>query len=378
MRYFAEHGATVVRIESRSRPDFLRTYGSANPCGLEGSDMFDSVNVGKLGVTLNLKHPEGIALAKRLIMWADGLAENFAPRAMRSFGLDYASLCDLKPDLVMVSSCLQGQTGPHKDYPGFGGQGSALGGYNFLTGWPDREPLGPYGTITDSLAPRFVASALAAGLLYRRRSGRGVHLDVSQVEAAVYSLSPWILDYVVNGHIGSRMGNRSERDAPHGAFPCAGEDRWVAVACRDDDEWARLAAVLGLDQGTTARFATTAARLAAPDEVEALVAAWTSGRSAGDAAEVLQGAGVEAVPVADLGDASADAQLAHRGHFVTLTHPCMGECGYERNGFRLSDATAGYERTSPLLGEHNEYVLGDILGLGAAEQQRLADQGVLE
>ena len=191
MRYFAEHGATVIRVESRSRPDFLRTYGSNNPCGLEGSDMFDSVNVGKLGVTLNLKHREGVALARRLIASADAVAENFAPRAMRGFGLDYASLAQDLPGLVMVSSCLQGQTGPHKDYPGFGGQGSALGGYNLLTGWPDREPVGPFGTITDSLAPRFVATALAAGLLHRRRTGVGVHLDVSQVEAAVYSLSPW-------------------------------------------------------------------------------------------------------------------------------------------------------------------------------------------
>lgn len=380
VRYFAEHGATVIRIESRSRPDFLRTYGNVpgNPCGLEGGDMFDSVNVGKLGVTLNLKHPEGVALAKRLVLWADGLAENFAPRAMRSFGLDYASLVAEKPDLVMVSSCLQGQTGPHKDYPGFGGQGSALGGYNFLTGWPDREPVGPYGTITDSLAPRFVASALAAGLLYRRRTGGGVHLDVSQAEAAVYSLTPWILDYVVNGHVESRMGNRSVRWAPHGAFPCAGEDRWVAVACWDDGDWARLARAIGLDSEVTARFATAAARLGAPDEVEALVASFSAGRSPLEVAELLQAAGVEAVPVADLGDASADPQLAHRGHFVTLVHPCMGECGYERNGFRLSQAAAGYDRTSPTLGEHNAYVLGEILGIGSAEQQRLADDGVLE
>src|SRR5579863_2657285 len=262
VRYFAEHGATVVRVESRSRPDFLRTYGMGpdNPCGLEGSDMFDALNVGKLGVTLNLKHPEGVGLAKRLVQWTDAVAENYAPRAMRSFGLDYASIVVEKPDLVMVSSCLQGQTGPHKDYPGFGGQGSALGGYNLLTGWPDREPVGPYGTITDSLAPRFVASALAAGLLYRRRTGKGVHLDVSQVEAAVYSLTPWVLDFDVNGHVGSRQGNRSERAVPHGAFPCAGEDRWVAVAAWDDGDWARLARAIGLDDEMAARFATFGAR----------------------------------------------------------------------------------------------------------------------
>jgi len=380
VRYFAEHGATVVRVESRSRPDFLRTYGlgPGNPCGLEGSDMFDALNVGKLGVTLNLKHPEGVGLAKRLVDWADAVAENFAPRAMRGFGLGYASLSAEKPDLVMVSSCLQGQTGPHKDYPGFGGQGSALGGYNLLTGWPDREPVGPYGTITDSLAPRFVASALAAGLLYRRRTGRGVHLDVSQVEAAVFSLTPWVLDYDVNGHIGSRQGNRSERFVPHGAFPCAGEDRWVAIAAWDDADWARLCGVMGVTASTAGRLATLEARRAAIDEVEALVADWTTTRRAEEVAETLQGAGIEAVPVADLGDASADPQLHHRGHFVTLEHPCMGECGYERNGFRLSDATAGYERTSPTLGEHNDVILGEILGLDAAERARLAADGVLE
>jgi crotonobetainyl-CoA:carnitine CoA-transferase CaiB-like acyl-CoA transferase len=378
IRYFAEQGATVIRIESRSRPDFLRTYGSNNPCGLEGSDMFDALNVGKLGITLNLKHPEGMALAKRLIGWTDAVAENFAPRAMRGFGLDYRSLAAEKPDLVMISSCLQGQTGPHKDYPGFGGQGSALGGYNTLTGWPDREPIGPYGTITDSLAPRFVATALAAGLLYRRRTGRGVHLDVSQVEAAVYSLSPWVADYDVNGHSGTRQGNRSERSVPHGAFPCAGDDRWVALACWDDDDFATLTDVLGMDEATARRLATVHARRSAVDEVEELVGNWTRTRTAAAVAETLQAAGVEAVPVADLGDARADPQLAHRGHFVTLEHPCMGPCDYERNGFRLSDAPAGYDRTSPTLGEHNEMVLGEILGLSAAERRRLADDGVLE
>jgi crotonobetainyl-CoA:carnitine CoA-transferase CaiB-like acyl-CoA transferase len=380
VRYFAEHGATVVRIESRSRPDFLRTYGlgPGNPCGLEGSDMFDSVNVGKLGVTLNLKHPEGVALAKRLIVWADAVAENFAPRAMRGFGLDYASLAAEKPDLVMVSSCLQGQTGPHKDYPGFGGQGSALGGYNLLTGWPDREPVGPFGTITDSLAPRFVASALAAGLLYRRRTGRGLHLDVAQVEAAVFSLSPWVADYDVNGHTAIRNGNRSDRFVPQGAFPCAGDDRWVAIACWDDGAFSRLAGVMGVDSGTAGRFATEGARRDGVDEIEELVSTWTRSRDAAVVADALQAVGVEAVPVADLGDASADPQLIHRGHFVTLTHPCMGDCGYERNGFRLSDAPAGYDRTSPTLGEHNEMVLGEILGLDRAERTRLLDEGVLE
>ena len=377
VRYFAEHGARVIRIESKTRPDFLRVYGSRGPHGLEGSDMFDSLNVGKLGITLNLKHPEGVAIARRLIDLADAVAENYAPRAMRGFGLDYASLVGDKPDLVMISSCLQGQTGPHRDYPGFGGQGSALGGYNILTGWPDREPVGPFGTITDSLAPRFVATALAAGLLYSRRTGKGVYLDVSQVESAAYSLSPWIAEYTVNHHISVRQGNASERFSPHGAFPCSGDDRWIAINCHDDQAWTKLAGIIGMDDGEARRLASLETRLAEREEIEDAVAAWTSTRSAGEVAGALQQAGLEAVPVADLGDAFEDPQLRHRGHFVQLRHPMMGECVYERNGFRFSDADAGYERTSPTLGEHNEFVLGELLGMSIEEIERLTADGVL-
>src|SRR5262249_23919675 len=183
-RYFVENGATVLRVESKTRPDFLRAYSMAVPptaAGaatddthkLERSIMYDGLNVGKENVALNLKKPEAIVLVKRLVTeWCDAVAENYAPKAMKGFGLDYEALSAIKPDLVLISACLNGQNGPHKDYPGFGGQGSALGGYNALTGWPDREPVGPYGTITDSLAPRFVAAALAAGLLYHRRTGK--------------------------------------------------------------------------------------------------------------------------------------------------------------------------------------------------------------
>jgi crotonobetainyl-CoA:carnitine CoA-transferase CaiB-like acyl-CoA transferase len=357
-RYFAEHGATVIKVESRTRPDFLRTYAISpnNPHGLEGGDMFDALNVGKLGITLNMKHPRGIEIAKRLAFeWCDAVTENFAPKAMRAFGMDYDTLAVARPDLVMLSACLQGQTGPHRDYPGFGGQGAALSGYNILTGWPDRDPLGPYATITDSLAPRFAAAALAAALLYRRRTGRGVYLDLSQVECAAWSLSPWLLDYETNGRVTIRNGNASDRATVHGVFPCSGDDRWVAIAAWDTEEAERLAKVTG-------------------DDLEA----WTRARSAGDAARTLQAAGIEAVPVADFGDVYADEQLAHRGHFVRLTHPFMGDGAYERNGFHLSDASSGYTRTSPTLGQDNADVLGGILGLSAAEQEQLADEGALD
>ncbi|HSS09251.1 MAG TPA: CoA transferase, partial [Acidimicrobiales bacterium] len=376
-RYFAEHGAEVIRVESRSRPDFLRVYalGPGNPHGLEGSDMFDALNVGKRSVTLNLKHSKAVDLARRLVGWADAVAENFAPRAMPGFGLDYDRLAEIKPDLVMVSACLQGQTGPHKDYPGFGGQGSALAGFNSLTGWPDREPLGPFGTITDSLAPRFVATALAAGLLYRRRTGRGVYLDLAQVEAGAYTLAPWLVDYFVNRRTRLRMGNRSERAVPHGAFPTSGRDRWVAIAAWDDDDWAALVKVAGEVGDPAWSLAERQARI---DDIEGAVSRWTAEQSADEVARVLQGVGVEAVPVADFGDVYTDPQLAERQHFVTLTHPFLGESAYERNGFRLSHSRSGYGRPSPTLGQDNDYVFGEVLGLSGAERQALADEGVFD
>lgn len=361
-RYFAEHGATVLRIESHSRPDFLRVYalGPDNPHGLEGAPMFDGLNVAKRDASFNLKHPRAVELVRRLVVeWADAVAENFAPRAMVGFGLDYDTLASHKADLVMVSACLNGQTGPHKDYPGFGGQGSALAGFNFLTGWPDREPVGPHGTITDSLAPRFVATALAAGLLHRRRTGEGCYLDVSQVEAAIYALSPWLLEFQATGVARGRAGNDGERARLHGAYRCADEgevgDRWVAIAAWTDDELARLHAITGPD-----------------------VEAFTCSRSRTEVAEALQAAGIEAVPVQDFADQHADPQLAHRGHFVPLTHPFMGPGLYEHNGFRCSDAAADYDRSGPTLGQDQDWVLRELLGLTDDEVAELAADGAFD
>ncbi|MDZ7733382.1 MAG: CoA transferase [Acidimicrobiia bacterium] len=376
-RYFAEHGATVVRVESRKRPDFLRVYalGPNNPHGLDGAPMFDALNVGKLSVSLDLKQEAGRELALRLVDRADAVSENFAPKAMAGLGLDYDSLAARKPGLVMVSACLNGQTGPHRDYPGFGGQGAALAGFNHLTGWPDREPVGPFGTITDSLAPRFVATAIAAGLLHRDRTGEGVHVDLSQVEAGTWSLSPWLVRYALEGEITDRMGNRSPRTAPHGAFPCAGDDRWVTIAVWSDEEWERLTSIVGIDDPG---LATREARLARVDEVEKLIAEWTRSRDRFEVATRLQEAGIEAVPVQDFEDVHGDPQLAHRNHFVRLSHPNLGPGDYELDGFRLSDAPASHDRPSPLLGEHTDHVLGDLLGVDPAELTRLREAGVLD
>ena len=372
----------MLRVESKTRPDFLRAYSMApnDPNGLEYSTMYDGLNVGKFNVALNLKKPESVALVKRLVTeWCDAVAENYAPKAMKGFGLDYDTLAALKPDLVMISACLNGQTGPHKDYPGFGGQGAALGGYNALTGWPDREPVGPYGTITDSLAPRYVAAALGAGLLYQRRTGNGAYLDISQVESANWSLSPWLLDYEVDGVLRLRDGDRHAHASPHGAFACVDEgdvgDRWVAIACWSDEQWVALAKVIGAD---AAAYPTLGARKQNEDKIEALVSAWTATRTRADVAEQLQAIGIEAVPVEDFGDLHDDPQLALRNHFETHTHAFLGEGLYEHNGFRLSDAPCGYEQAGPTLGQDSDWVLRDLLGCTDAEIDAMRSSGAVE
>ena len=379
-RYLADQGATVVRVESSVRPDFLRLYAlTATQRSLEASPMFAAFNCNKLAITLNLKHPEAHVIALRLVGWADVVAENFAPGAMARFGLAYEDLVKVKPDLVMISTCLHGQTGPERDYPGFGGQGSALSGFNHVTGWPDGEPLGPYGTITDSLAPRFAAAAVTAALIRRRRTvTMGAYLDVSQVECAIYSLGEAIVQAAVEGTPPGRLGNRSPDGAPHGAFRCAGDERWIAIAIWSDDEWRTLVDQMGGSGWADGRFATTAGRLEHVDELEKRIEEWTVTQDRDALAERLQALGIEANPVADLGDCYRDPQLAHRGHFARMNHPVIGEQDYEALGFRLAASPPRFTHPGPTLGRDNEEVYKGILGLPDDEYERLRADGVFD
>jgi crotonobetainyl-CoA:carnitine CoA-transferase CaiB-like acyl-CoA transferase len=384
-RYFADHGATVIRVESRQRPDFLRTLRmtAETKGGVDGSEHFAVLNANKLSIAINLSRPEGVAVARRLALWADCVAENFAPGAMAKWGLDYASLVRDRPDLVMISTCLNGQTGPERHYPGFGGQGSALAGFNHLTGWPDREPVGPYGTITDSLSPRFAALLLASALLHRRRTGQGQHIDLSQVEGGIACLAESIVTFTATGEALGRLGNRSRHAAPHGLFRAADVDgrgdRWVAIAVHDDDDWRRLVDALGRPAwAADPALATSAGRLAKVDAVEAALDEWTRTRPAAETAALLQAAGIDAGPVADLGDLHEDPQLAHRRHFRPVTHPILGEHPAETHAIRFSAMEPSIHDPAPCLGQHTEHVLRDLLGMPEAEFVTLRDAGVLE
>jgi benzylsuccinate CoA-transferase BbsF subunit len=378
--YFADQGATVIRVESSKRPDFLRMIHLTkdNPHGLDGSPMFVLMNPNKRSIAVNMSLAEGVALAKRLVGWADVVSENFSPKAMAKWGLDYASLSGEIPGLIMVSSCLFGQTGPQRMYPGFGGQGAALAGFNHLTGWPDRDAVGPYGTITDSLSPRYVALLITAALLHRERTGEGQYLDVSQIETAVYSLSEMVVRYSANGEVVGRQGNASERMAPHGIYRCRGDDRWIAIAVEDDAAWNRLASLVGDSElADAARFGTVAQRLARRDVIDARLTEFTQAFDAHELMLRLQAAGIAAGVAQTFDDLLADPQLAARGHFVTLRHDLLGELKFEHCGFRLSEAPPRLERAGPNLGEHTRAILSEDLGMGADEIAALVERGVL-
>jgi benzylsuccinate CoA-transferase BbsF subunit len=383
-RYFADCGATVIRIESHARPDFLRTLKLTpnTPGGLDAAEHFAVLNVNKLSVALNLSMPEGVAVAKRLALWADAVAENFAPGAMKKWALDYATLVRERADLVMISTCLNGQTGPHRFYPGFGGQGSALSGFNHVTGWPDREPVGPYGTITDSLSPRFAALLLASALLHRSRTGEGQHIDLAQVEGGIVCLSEALVTYAADGEAVGRIGNRSRHAAPHGVFRCRdaadGRERWIAIAVHDDHDWRALVDAMGRPAwAIDASLATSAGRLARIGEVECHLDGWTRTHEARPLAETLQAASIDAAPVLDLGDLHDDPQLAHRRHFRTVEHPVLGTHPAEMNAITFSETPSDIRTPAPKLGEHTAHVLRDLLGMRADEYAALEEKGVL-
>jgi crotonobetainyl-CoA:carnitine CoA-transferase CaiB-like acyl-CoA transferase len=371
--YLAEHGARVVRIESRERPDFLRTLNPHPKHGLDGVPMFILLNANKQTVALNLKHPEGLQLAEQLAKWADVICENYAAGVLEKLGLGHERVRALNPRVVMASGCLFGQTGPQRQYPGFGGQGSAISGFNHLTGWPDGMGYGPAGTITDSLAPRYLVTAILGALWRRRRTGEGESIDCSQIETAVYSLSEVVARFSANGEVQGRIGNHSEHCAPHAIYPARGEDRWIAIACPTDADWRRLVDAMGTPDWTQdTRFATNAARLAYQAELDAHLSDWTRAFDARELAGRLQDAGVQAAPVQTARDLLADPQLAHRGHFVRLRHVNLGEMVFERAGMRFSEGSGELRTPGPNLGEHSREILADVLGLDDARIAQLA------
>ncbi len=381
-RTLADLGAQVVRIEGRTRPDGERLrhpYTGYVP-GVNRATDFNHNNTSKLSLAVNLSHPRGVELAKRVVAWSDVVVENFAGGVIDRMGLGYAVLKQVKPEIIMLSACMQGHTGPHAQHPGYGHQLTALAGYHHIVGWPDRRPR-HFSVYTDWTTVHFGVLAIMSAVDHRRRTGRGQYLDMSQYEVGVQFMSHLVLDYNVNGRVALRNGNRCDFAAPHGAFRCRDDEqeRWCAIAVFSDRDWAAFRLAMEDPEWTAdARFASLLGRKDNEDEMEKLIEAWTAKYGAEEVMDRMQVAGVPAGVVStdqDLLD--RDPQLRHSGFYVELEHEEVGRYRAPRPPFTLSKTSADV-RAAPLLGEHNEYVCKDLLGMSDDEIADLVIEGALE
>jgi len=380
-KFLGDCGAEVVHVESVTSPDNMRstTPMKGNVPGINRSAAFARYNSSKYGLSLNLRKPEGVALAGRLVAWADVVVENFSSGTMDRLGLGYSDLRQARPDLIMVSLPMFGHTGPWSGQPGLGSQLSDLIGFGNLTGWPDREPSSPPGAYTDFIIPYYAVCAVMAALDSRRRTGRGQFVEIAQYEAGIQFLAPVMMDWFAHGREPNRAGNRCAGVAPHGVYRCRGRERWCAIAVFTEEEWSRLCAAMGRPElAGDPRFATMLDRVQNSEPLDALIEEWTGARSAEEVMGLLQQAGVAAGAVLNGRDLVENDHLSARGFYKELVHPEIGRHRYLLPPFRFSKTPGEPRRPAPCLGEHNEYVCKHILGMSDEEFVRLLNEGVLD
>ena len=375
------NGAEVVRVESRARLDPLRITapyvdGTVSP---EHSAEIAHVHSDKYGITLNMKHPKALEIAKRLVGWADIVADGFTTGVLERMGLGFEELKKIKPDIIMFSCNTFGQTGPLASFPSTGVQLTGMTGFTEVAGWPDRGPVA-LGYYTDFIVPNFNLITILAALDYRRRTGKGQHIDLAQCEIGIYFNAPLVLDYVVNNRLGQSHGNRSPDAAPHGAYRCQGDDRWCAIAVSTDEEWKSFCKVIGNPAWTQdPKFATLLGRKENEDELNRLVEEWTVNHSAEEVMSLMQAAGVAAGVVQNGEDLFNNPQLKHLQYFWWLYYPGIEkEFPTQLPFVRLSKTPAEVRKPRPMLGEHNDYVYTQLLGMSDEEFIELMAEGVFE
>ena len=389
-KLMADLGAEIVKMESLSVYDSHRgpvtpARGiAAYPDGEPGDEpwnrngWFNCLHLSKYGITLELTSDEGRRVFERLVSISDVLIENFRQGSLERLGYDYEGLRKHRPDLIYVSMPAFGNTGPWKGYLGYGIGQEQLSGMAHLTGYPDDGPMKSGINHGDPITGSHAAGVLLAALRRRRRTGKGMYIDVSQQESAVAFMGGELLGYQMTGQEPERIGNRSRWYAPCNTYPCAGEDRWITIAATDDSEWGRLTAAMdALPLGEDARFATAEARMAHRDELDAIIAGWTGSQDAFKLAERLQAAGVPAGPVLRGPDLLADRHYAERGTFVTVDHPQVGPKQYPGIPWKMSETPGEVRWPSPTLGQHNREIFGGLIGLTNEEIDALESGGVI-
>jgi benzylsuccinate CoA-transferase BbsF subunit len=382
LKFFADYGATVIRIETSNRPCVTRISSpfKDRKAGINRSGYFNHFSSNMMSIALNMGHPRAIELAKEMISQADVVMENFTPGVMDKWGLGYEELKKVKHDIIMVRQNGFGTEGPYKNLAAFGMILAAIAGIPNFIGWPDRGPLPVgVGAYTDCISPRLASAATIAALDYRDRTGRGQLLDLAQYETALYFVLPGILDCAVNGREPVRSGNASPYVVPHNVYPCMGDDRWCSIAVFNDTQWGALCNVLGSPEyAVDPRYETLLHRKEHEKEVDGLVENWTKTRTPEEAMVQLQAAGVPAGVVENAADLCKDPQLRHRRLLWPMEHSEMGMFSHLGTSFEMSETPAEARTPSPLLGEHNEYVLTKILGKSDEEFVELLAEGVLE
>ncbi len=388
-KILAAFGAQVIRVEdpvARGLWDILRSIGPFvdERRGVNLGGGFNNHNVEKLGITLNLRTERGQDLFRKLISVSDVVTENFAAGVLARRGFSYEQLKAIKRDIVYVSNCGFGQVGPYKEFKSWGPVAQAICGLTFSAGLPDLPPAGWGYSYMDHGGAYFMAVAILAAIFHRNRTGEGQWVDLSCTEAGATLTGPAILDYTVNGRPQRREGmphsNRSQYGemVPHGIYPARGEDRWVAIACRDDDDWRALCNALQEPWASHPDYATLAGRRAAEDEIDRRLAEWTREREAGSVAALLR---MDQIPAAAVRrpDERIDGDPSTRawGLWPVVKHSEIGEVRVEGLPLHLSQTDWEMERGAPCLGEHNERVYGEILGLSRAEMDELAAEGTI-
>lgn len=375
-RNLAAHGATVVKVESEQRPDLTRTAGIFKGGDtIDHSSCFVHYNAGKHSLGMNIRKPGATDVLFDLVRWADVVIDSFAPGALARMGLDAETRHELNPDLITLSSSLLGQTGPLSGLAGYGNMAAAVCGFFATTGWPDGSPVGPMGAYTDIISPRFAASIVLAAVDQQRRTGQATNFDFGQGESCLHLLTLGMLDRQVNGRSWEQIGNDDHFNAPHGVYPSAGDDEWVAVAVYSDAQWRALAKAIG---ASDLADLDVSERLQQRHEIDGLMAAWTAKRTPAEAESCLQTLGIAAHGVQNGRHCAVDEQLTHRQWLTTVNHERIGELPIGTTSVKLSRTPARFDHGGPPLGRDSFDVLSEFLGYDGDQIAELAVNEVLE
>ncbi len=363
-KVLADHGATVVHIETESPVDRLRMVGpfKDNIAGINRCQFFGAFNTSKMSINLRLKEAGGLEIARELLAWCDVALDSFTAGTMNRLGLGYDVARELNPGIIMATTCLLGQTGDAARVSGYGYHAAAVSGFYEITGWDDRSPGGPFNAYTDTIAPRFLGATLMAALDHRRRTGEGQFIDQAQMESSLHFIAPELLEVQRSGVSARRNGNFALDAFPHDAYRCAGEDQWCAIAIETNEHWHALCDVFGNPAWVTSKMNTIEGRRASAELIERELNQFAQSHEPRALMDLLQASGVPAGMVQRSSDHQLDPQLAHRSFFRHLEHPEMGVVPYEGHQYKISGYDNGPRFPAPCIGEHTYEVLQTILG----------------